>query len=212
MGGGGAPPSSPSCSRSFCPWRDSLATSSAAVQLSDFVATLSPASQALRAPAPAPGALPAPGPAPGALSGPTHIPSALLCAWLRRATCPPTVHLHSVPSRPRPFTLTFPSLPRPGSSSRLAAGSGWPEGSRGWGQCPSAASLVFLEFVSVHLSFPSRRGLSDWNWRMHVHLGATGWAGNQPPGPGLDVDRDLLPAPQLAFFPLSFTPGWQCVL
>lgn len=96
VGGVGGTPSSPSCSRSFCPWRDSLATSSAAVQLSDFVATLSPASQAL------------PAPTPGALPGPTHIPSALVCAWLRRATCPPTVHLHSVPSRPHPFTLNVP--------------------------------------------------------------------------------------------------------
>ncbi|CAI9163813.1 unnamed protein product [Rangifer tarandus platyrhynchus] len=122
VGGRGAPPSSPSCSRSFCPWRDSLATSSAAVQLSDFVATLSPASQALPAPALALGALP----------GPTHIPSALVCAWLRRATCPPTVHLHSVPSRPRPFTLTFPSLPRPGSSSRLFFRLEFPTSRREW--------------------------------------------------------------------------------
>lgn len=38
------------------------------------------------------------------------------------------------------------------------------------GEGAPASLLVFLEFGSLCLlSFPSRRGLLDWNWRMHVH-------------------------------------------
>lgn len=96
----GASPSFPACSSNFYPWRDSLATSSTAVQLLVLVATLYSASRAPVGPA---ACLPE-GPA-----RPPHIPSALVCASPRKPLSHRTVSPHSVPSRP-PAQSYMPSL------------------------------------------------------------------------------------------------------
>ena len=134
---------------------------------------------------------PRPCPRPSTLPSTTLFPSALVCAWLRRASCPPdcppafhpqpAAHLHThLPVPASSWVFLSPPLSTFGVSYQPP---GWVVWGQPWlGAEPSAASLFFLEFVSVHLSFPSRGGLSDWNWRMHIHLGAAGWAGNQSPG------------------------------
>lgn len=104
MAGRGAsphPPPSPFCSHSFCPWRDSLATSSTAVQLSDFVAALPPASQALPTRPPRRPARPH-----------SHSVCPRLCLAKEGrlpANCPPAFH-------PQPAAPLHAHLPVPASS------------------------------------------------------------------------------------------------
>lgn len=135
-----------------------------------------------------------------------------------------TVSLHSVPGLgPRSACLPFPGpslslvilLPRALDLRSFPVAGGIWAGPLRLGRDPPHLPASFLEFVSFgFFCFPSRRGFSDSNCRMHVHWGALGGLGTRHLTPvAWPYHRhDLSPATQPALFPLNFMSGWHMPL
>ena len=92
-----------------------------------------------------------------------------------------------------------------------AARGGWSGGSHGWGQSPLLPRCFFWNLFPFTSLFPLEGASWTGTGECISTWGPPGGLGTRALGPGLGVDRELLPAPQPTFFPLSFVPGWHCV-